>query len=151
MMLGKKLRLVLAGVALSSAAMACGQPEKVPTPAAKARPAYVFSAKSTTHSRTTLGVSRWHTTVEPGSNAALTIDGQDGTGRVKFLSTAFVDKKTTTLHIQVVLPERGELVWDYKHHTILSNTIPVSAIAFAKGLESTSRSRTGARGVRSTA
>jgi hypothetical protein len=134
MLMGKKLRLLLACGALSSAAMACAPPEMVPAHATKARPAYVFSAKSTATSRTNLGVARWHSTVEPGTNAALTIDGQDKAGRVMFLSTAFVDKKTSTIHIQVVLPQRGELVWDIKHQKVLTNTIPASAVPFAKGI-----------------
>lgn len=131
-LLGRCLMLVSV-VALAGTA-ACSAPAPPKVEAAAAPKAHVFSATSSALSRSTLGITRWHSTIERGTNGAVTIDGQDGAGHVKFLTTARIDKRTSTLHINAVFPQRGELVWDIKHQAVLSNTLPVSAAPYVKGI-----------------
>jgi uncharacterized membrane protein YgcG len=127
------LKTVVVAGALGTAAMACGgAPDEAPT--APAQTGYIFSAKASTKSQDELGITRWHSTVESGVSNAIVLDGQDRLGKVKYLSTAHVDKKTNTFRVQVILPQKGELVWDIKHQTLLTNTLPMGSLAYAKGI-----------------
>jgi len=134
MFFSNKLRVTLAAAVISTAAMACGgSPDHEPAPTVKQN-GTTFSAKASAKSQAALQVTRWHSTIESGVNGAVVLDGQDRVGRVKYLQTAFIDKKTQTVHLQVILPEKGEIVWDLKRHVVLSNTVPASVQPYARGI-----------------
>jgi hypothetical protein len=120
---------------ISIAAMACAPPEvgdrSAHTPIQQGR---VYSALSSADSRSELGISRWHFTVESlsGRTTAGTLDGQSGNGKVKFLTTVRFDKKSSTLHLEAILPQSGEWVWDTKQGTALLDTIPANSRVFSK-------------------
>jgi hypothetical protein len=127
--------LMLASVSALAGTAACNT---APPPPARAQApkqtGVTFSAKASATSQSTLGITRWHSTVERGANAALILDGQDRVGRVKYLSMAFIDHHTNMMHVQVLLPQKGEVVWDVANHEVVSNTLPQSAHLFAKGI-----------------
>ena len=134
MSINAKIRLTLGAVAMSTAAMACGGTPDVATAPKVKQNGITFSAKASAKSQSALQITRWHSTVESGVHGAIVLDGQDRVGRVQYLQTAFVDAKTHTAHVQVMLPEKGELVWDIDSLVVLSNTIPASVQPYARGI-----------------
>ncbi len=132
-MIGKGIRVFAAASGIALASTACAQAPEEPVKA-PVQVGTIYSAKATAKSHAELGVSRWHSTVEPGKTNAYTIDGSDNHGVVKYLASTFLDVKTKTVHIQSILPQRGDLVWNYETKTVVANTIPDSAARFAKAI-----------------
>lgn len=122
---------------VSTVAIGCAPaPLTFPAPkAAATMTANVTSALASTQSQMKLGVTRWHSTVEKRSDGtkAGTVDGQDSTGKVVFL--AVIRQDSSTVHIQAVLPHKGEAVFSTKKRAIISNTLPSSNDALAAAFE----------------
>jgi hypothetical protein len=127
----RRIRCLMVGTVLAFAGAAgCDAPTPPTYEHVTASAAKVVSAKASALARSKLGVTRWHATTEPGTNGAVTIDGQDGAGRVTFLTTAQIDKRKGTLRVETIFPERGELVWDLAKQRVVTNTIPASASGY---------------------
>jgi hypothetical protein len=124
------LKLFVGAVVISTAAIACAPPEMTNVRSEPAMKAKVSSALSSTQSQSELGIARWHSTVLSGADGkkAGTFDGQDTKGKVRFLATIREDKKTSTLHIESILPKKGEWVYDAKNHKVVRSTIPASTM-----------------------
>ena len=137
----KGIRLVVGAVVISSAAIACAPPET--TGGSTRMKARVTSAVSSAQSQDKLGITRWHSTVLSGANGAKagTIDGQDANGKVRFLTTIREDK--SAVHIESILPKRGEWIWDAKTRTVTRNTIPAKSLSFASAFTADWRTATG--------
>lgn len=133
-MLGDKLRASIFALALSCGAVACNGAEPPVPHAPKAASAFVYSAKASVKTNGAMSVTRWHSTVGHDAKGTLAIDGQDSRGRVVFLATAHVDRKTKTVHVQSHLPEKGELVIDIQTHQLLKNDLPSSSVSYAKAM-----------------
>ncbi|MFO0742563.1 MAG: hypothetical protein U0270_42210 [Labilithrix sp.] len=137
----KGIRLVVGTVVISSAAIACAPPET--TGGSTRMKARVTSAVSSAQSQDQLGITRWHSTVLSGANGAKagTIDGQDANGKVRFLTTIREDR--SAVHIESILPKRGEWIWDAKTRTVTRNTIPAKSLSFASAFTADWRTATG--------
>ncbi|MDB5216137.1 MAG: hypothetical protein JWO86_4064, partial [Myxococcaceae bacterium] len=132
MTFGKKIRLVFAAAAISTATMACGVPEAPPQASrATSGTTYHVTASKLTEKKT--GVKRWHTIVEHGSHA-MVVDGVDAKGNVKFVTSIQVDqKKHTVTLVSYAKGQQGTLVMDLRTGNFLSNTIPQkSFVLFAR-------------------
>jgi hypothetical protein len=123
----KELRSVSAVGMIACASMACGQSDKQEENAPRA---YVIGAKATAASVAKLGVTRWHSTIEPGPHPVVVVDGQDRHGKVTYLQTVRIDKKTNFMHVDIVLPQRGSAVWDLTHNTLVSDTLPLNVVPY---------------------
>ena len=125
-------RLLLGVALLSTTAIAC-TPPSADGSIRSASTGRVYSAASTSTSKSKLGITRWHSTsLSTSEGVARTIDGQDKSGKVKFLTTFRSDRKTSTLHVQAILPKRGEYIYDYKNQSVVKNTMPSNSLAMTK-------------------
>ncbi|HSO38158.1 MAG TPA: hypothetical protein VLT33_36775, partial [Labilithrix sp.] len=127
--------LLLASVVALAGSVACS----APTPpsygkTAKASAGLVYNARSTQTSAARLGITRWHSIVEPKTQAVV-FDGQDAKGNVGFITSLRVDKATNTLHVETFAPSKAAMVIDMKTGKVLSNTLTRANFAsFASAL-----------------
>ena len=130
-----KLHTGFGVVVMSACAMGCMSAPQTGSSASTSQKqsGVIFTAKASAASKSSLGVAAWHTTLEGGSRNAIVLDGQDHVGKVKYLATSYLDA-SNAIHVKVMLPAKGELVWDPKTKAITRNTLPASARAYALGI-----------------
>jgi hypothetical protein len=98
---------------------ACSAPQP-PSPAAAKRTDIVLGAKASEHSQAKLGITTWHTILQPNG---FVFDGSDAKGRVKFATVLRGDAKTGTLRLESYGNAGGALVIDIAKGELVSNTI----------------------------